>query len=604
MRARIAATLRLGAKRCWPAPRCSPSGLGLRAAMPPHCRQRKHSRFVVELGVTPLQSSDTAVVSIWPLVCSTPRVYAQETVEQRLDAMLAAMRRRADAARSAGGDTLGSSSDASSRPEAASNSEPAAASDAKAEESRSDAPVTDSLPEAASNSEPAAVSDAKADDSRSDAPVTDSLPEAASNTEQAAATDANEQDSRSDAPVTDSQPEAGSDSARAAGSDANKQDSRSDAPIIDSLPEAGGDSARAAGSDANAEASRGDAAVTNNLPEAASNSEQAGASDANERDARGDAPVSDSLLEAAGDSARAAASDANEQDSRGDAQVTDRDSAAPFFQPPLSASSKAGKSRGFDGTWLLAGLATGVAATVLVRRKVRSKLLGGRTRSDDIRICKCIMWVAFNSMIRSLLLVAGTLLTDVTYEMTGRITAGEPGLTKSCSLQGGELLQLQEELDAAQTRGLEQMQQEAELKSEIASLAAGKAVLHHQVGVQPAPAYAGVLRNDANLNDVRITASTYLLHLHSHCWFRCHDMVCWPHQVLDRDKRLSSLEKEAEEAATAGTAVQQRLEREVQRTTLPECCQATDIQGAVGVRHLPAVVCYREPLTYTDVQCK
>jgi len=61
-------------------------------------------------------------------------------------------------------------------------------------------------------------------------------------------------------------------------------------------------------------------------------------------------------------------------------------------------------------------------------------------------------------------------------------------------VQGGELSKLQEELDAAQARVLEQLRQEAQLKSEVASLAAGKAVLHHQVGVQPAPGYAWVLR--------------------------------------------------------------------------------------------------------------
>ena len=51
-------------------------------------------------------------------------------------------------------------------------------------------------------------------------------------------------------------------------------------------------------------------------------------------------------------------------------------------------------------------------------------------------------------------------------------------------------------------------------------------------------------------------------------------------QVLDRDKRISSLEKEAEDAATASTAVQRRLEREVQQS---HCTQTV---GAPFYRHL------------------
>ena len=54
-------------------------------------------------------------------------------------------------------------------------------------------------------------------------------------------------------------------------------------------------------------------------------------------------------------------------------------------------------------------------------------------------------------------------------------------LTDRCRLQGDKLSDLQEQLDAAQAQGAEQLRQQAELRAEIASLSASKEVIRHQV---------------------------------------------------------------------------------------------------------------------------
>ena len=57
-----------------------------------------------------------------------------------------------------------------------------------------------------------------------------------------------------------------------------------------------------------------------------------------------------------------------------------RDSAAPLFGSPLPSAAKAGKRRGVDGMWMVAGgsaLVTGAAAAALLRQKVRLEPLSG-----------------------------------------------------------------------------------------------------------------------------------------------------------------------------------------------------------------------------------
>ena len=56
-------------------------------------------------------------------------------------------------------------------------------------------------------------------------------------------------------------------------------------------------------------------------------------------------------------------------------------------------------------------------------------------------------------------------------------------LKNSCSLQGDEVSDLQEQLESVQEQAEEQLRGDAELRAEVASLLASKAVLYHQVGL-------------------------------------------------------------------------------------------------------------------------